>query len=117
MNAYWAIGLVVGLSTLEYTLMGYAGYDPSVESESAMALSLALAVSWWALDDAKKQRYHRPYEFGAFILFAWPIVLPAYLIATRGWNGLLLFTLFVSLFYFPWAAGWAAYYLNSLISP
>jgi hypothetical protein len=31
-----------------------------------------------------------PFEFEAFVVFLWPIVLPFYLYRTRGWHGLLL---------------------------
>ncbi len=113
MNATWAIGFVVGISVLHFTVMGYAGYDPSIEAETLMAWSLTFMFAWWALEDAKRQKYHRPYEFGAFIFFAWPVVLPAYLVATRGWRGILIFPVFVLLFYLPWLMGWSAYYLNS----
>ena len=112
MKASWAIGLVVGLSILHYSVMGYAGHDPSIEAGTLMALVLTLMFAWWAFDDAKKQKYHRPYEFGAFILFAWPIVLPFYLVETRGWKGIWVFFVFVLLYFLPWLIGWGAYFLN-----
>ena len=113
MNASKAIGLVVVISVIHYSVMGYAGYDPSIEAEALMVYSLTFMFAWWAFEDAKKQKYHRPYEFGAFIFFAWPVVLPVYLVATRGWKGMLLFLAFIILYYLPWSAGWAAYYLNA----
>ncbi len=67
----------------------------------------------FSLDDAKTQNYHRSYEFGAFIFFAWPILIPVYLVETRGWKGQLLFPAFIGLYFLPWLAGWAAYYLNA----
>jgi len=93
--------------------MGYAGYDPRERAETLMVWSLALMFAWWALQDSKEKEYHRPYEFGAFVFFAWPIVLPVYLVTTRGWRGILIFTVFVLLFYLPGLIGWVAYYLNS----
>lgn len=113
MNARGAIGLIVGISVLHYAVMGYAGYDPSIEAETLMEWSLTLMFVWWVLEDGKKQKYHRPYEFGAFIFFAWPVVLPVYLVATRGLRGILIFPGFILLFYIPWITGWSAYYLNS----
>jgi len=112
-DANGAMGLVVGISALHYSVMGYAGYDPSVEAETLMGWSLALMFAWWAYDDAKKKKYHRPYEFGAFIFFAWPVVLPAYLVVSRGWRGIMVFPIFVLIFYLPSLLGWGAYYLNS----
>ena len=113
MNVKHALAIVLVMSTVYYAVMGYAGYDPSIEAETLMGVALLIMFAWWAWDDAKKQKFHRPYEFGAFIYFAWPIVLPVYLIATRGWKGLLIFPVFVAIYYLPWASGWVAYYLNS----
>ena len=113
MRPKWAIALVIFMSILHYAIMGYKGYDPSYESEQLMVLSLTFMFAWWVIDDAKEQKYNRPYEFGAFIFFAWPIIIPVYLVETRGWKGLLLFPAFIGLYYLPWSVGWAAYYLNA----
>ena len=107
-----AIVLVVLISTIHYVIMGYEGYDPSYEAEQLMALLLTFLFAWWVMDDAKK-KYHRPYEFGAFIFFAWPILIPVYLVETRSWKGMLIFPAFIGLYYLPWSFGWAAYYLNA----
>ena len=112
-NPNWAIGFVVVISVMHYSVVAYAGHDPSIRSELLMRWSLMLMFTWWALEDAKKQKYHRPYEFGAFIFFGWPIILPAYLIATRGWRGILTFLAFVLLSYLPPLTGWVVYVLNS----
>ncbi|HEX5637888.1 MAG TPA: hypothetical protein VFY78_12415 [Gammaproteobacteria bacterium] len=111
-----AIFLVVAISITHYAFLGYAGYAPTQESEKLMNISLAFVFAWWALEDAKNRNYYRPYEFGAFIIFGWPIVLPAYLVATRGWKGLLLFPGFIVCYYLPWSTGLAAYYLNTYMN-
>jgi hypothetical protein len=108
-----AIALISGISILHYSIIGYAGFSPGVEFEALMNFSLILLLAWWVLEDAKKQNFHRPYELGAFIILAWPVVLPVYLVASRGWTGIKLFPLFILLFYFPRFSGWAAYYLNT----
>jgi hypothetical protein len=38
-----------------------------------------------------------PFEFEAFVFFAWPIALPYYLVKSRGSRGLLLFAVFLVL--------------------
>jgi len=113
MKASWAVLVVVTMSIFHYSLMGFKGYDPSIEYEKLMVTALVFTFAWWACEDASKQDYHRPYEFGAFIFFAWPVILPAYLVATRGWKGILLFPTFIILYYLPWLTGWVAYYLNT----
>lgn len=37
----------------------------------------------------RKQKFYGPYEFPAFVYFGWLVVLPYYLIRTRGWKGIL----------------------------
>ena len=113
MRAKWAIALVVFMSTVHFAIMGYKGYDPSIEAEQLMFVYITFMFACWILEDAKEQKYHRPYEFGAFIFFAWPILIPIYLVETRGWKGLIIFPVFVILYYLPWSIGWAAYYLNA----
>ncbi len=106
------LGIIVGLSVIHYSVMGYAGYDPSLEVQGLMNLVLPFMFAWWSLDDAKKRKFHRPYEFGAFIFFAWPIVLPVYLVASRGWKGILIFPVFVIVYNLPWLMGDFAYILS-----
>jgi hypothetical protein len=52
-------------------------------------LVFRLMVVSWVQVDARAQRYHAPFDFGAFLFFAWPLVLPYYLYRTRGARGLL----------------------------
>jgi len=112
MRKFISIAIVVVISIAHYSIMGYLGYDPSPEYENLMAWSFALMVALWCLDDAKKYNFHRPYEFGAFIFFLWPIVLPAYLIQTRGWRGALVFLAFLFIALLPYISGWVFYYAS-----
>ena len=111
-----AIAIVVAVSIIHYSIMGYFGYDPAPEFENLMAWSFALMVALWCLDDAKRANFHRPYEFGAFIFFTWPLVLPAYLIHTRGLRGALIFLIFLSLALLPYLCGWLSYYVDPAYS-
>ena len=108
MKIVW--GLVIGISILHYAVMGYAGDYPSREAENLMSWAFALMLAHWCLADAKRRGYHRPYEFGAFLFFLWPVVLPAYLLHTRGWRGLPLCAGLFVLALLPWLSGAAAYY-------
>nr|WP_298137685.1 hypothetical protein [uncultured Pseudomonas sp.] len=107
-----ALAIVVAISTLHYSVMGYYGYDPTPEFETLMAWAFALMLALWCLDDAKQVNFHRPYEFGAFIFFTWPLVLPAYLIHTRGWRGIFIFMAFLILALLPYLSGWLAYFMS-----
>ncbi len=51
---------------------------------------LLMYGAFWALDDARKRQYWPCYDFGTFLFFGWPAVVPWYLIRTRGPKGIFL---------------------------
>lgn len=71
----------------------------SMEVLSTFAFRLILA--WWVREDRQARGYRVPYEFEAFVFFAWPFVLPYYLYRTRrGW-GLVVFAGFLAIVVAP----------------
>jgi hypothetical protein len=40
--------------------------------------------------DRKSRQLAAPFEYGAFVFFAWPVAVPYYLFKVRGWRGLAL---------------------------
>jgi hypothetical protein len=71
--------------------------------ESAMleSVSRQLFIALWIYLDRKGRQLNLPFEFEAFVFFAWPIVLPYYLVKSRGVRGLLLAALFFALSIVP----------------
>lgn len=55
---------------------------PGADYASGLAFSLILAS--WVLADARKRRSQLCYDYGSFVFFAWPVVVPVYLFRTRG---------------------------------
>ena len=49
-----------------------------------------LVLVWWVYVDRRRRGFSVPFEFEAFVFFAWPIVVPYYLVRTRGLRGLVL---------------------------
>jgi hypothetical protein len=48
-----------------------------------------MLTSWvWA--DSRSRQFGLPYEFGTFVFFAWPVVVPYYTYRCSGWKGLLV---------------------------
>jgi len=62
-----------------------------------LRVAYALAISIWVSADARKRRQSLPYDFDAFLLFAWPVVGPFYLWKTRRWRAGLTLLWFVLL--------------------
>ena len=53
------------------------------------------AVGWWLRTDSRKHNVAVVYDLGFFLYIAWPIVMPYYLVKTRGAKGLLLILGFI----------------------
>lgn len=53
------------------------------------------AVGWWLRTDSRKRNVGVVYDLGFFLYLAWPIVMPYYLVKTRGAKGLLLILGFI----------------------
>jgi len=60
-----------------------------------------LLVATWVYFDRQGRDLRLPFEFEAFVFFAWPIALPYYLVKSRGPRGLLLFAVFIVLLVVP----------------
>lgn len=71
--------------------------------ESAMLESLfqQLVFAIWVYLDRRGRQLRLPFEFDAFVFFAWPIALPYYLVKSRGARGILLFAALLALFIIP----------------
>jgi hypothetical protein len=51
---------------------------------------ISLVLAWWVRIDRQILGLSLPFEFDAFVFFAWPFLFPYYLYRTRGARGLLL---------------------------
>ncbi|HSS22053.1 MAG TPA: hypothetical protein VLL54_18435 [Pyrinomonadaceae bacterium] len=47
-------------------------------------------VGWWLRTDSRTRGVTAVYDLGFFLSVAWPVVMPYYLVKTRGSKGLLL---------------------------
>ena len=78
-------------------------------SDTIWAFIFALLVAIWATKEPGQKRFSPPFEFGAFLYFAWPLVLPYYLCKTRGVEGAVTFMWFVAVYTMPFLTGLVAY--------
>jgi hypothetical protein len=51
--------------------------------------TFALFMVRWAAIDRRSRSFSVPFEFDAFVFFAWVLVVPYYLLRTRGPRGLI----------------------------
>ena len=66
--------------------LGSPGGGPEIAPLLANVVFYA-SIGLWVLIDAAHRGRSLPYDFGMFVLIAFPIVVPIYVFATRGWRG------------------------------
>lgn len=108
--ALWlaAVTLLFATDSVVYVLRG--AEVPST-TESLFTLSFAVLAGWWVHADRRARSLGAPFEFDAFAIFWWPILVPYYMVRTRGPKGLVAGACLWLLYLVPWLAGWAAYML------
>lgn len=81
--------LLTAISAVGLFLLAARGRHPSDSTQLLSLFVFRLMLGYWVMVDARAQRYRPSFDFGAFLFFAWPLVLPYYLYRTRGPRGLL----------------------------
>ena len=79
--------LAVGMTLVEVVAALRNVYFPT-NTQLLWGLFSILLSAAWATADARGRKFETPFEFGFLVYIFWPIVLPWYLIATRGLDGL-----------------------------
>jgi hypothetical protein len=80
-------------ASMFYCLAASALFE-GLASPSGMARFAALlaefflpsSIALWVLADARRRHRAVHYDFGTFVCFAWPVLVPIYLFSTRGWR-------------------------------
>jgi hypothetical protein len=60
------------------------------------AVGMLWVVGWWLGTDSRRRGVLSVYDLGFFLYLAWPVVMPYYLVKTRGAKGLLAILVFVA---------------------
>ena len=87
--------LKAGIAGVTIALMiaasGLAAYGLEVSDRTywLWVYGYGLLLAWWVKQDRRKRGYTAPFEYEAFVFFAWPIMAPYYLYRTRGSRGLM----------------------------
>ena len=75
--------LVVILTSAESVLFALHDASPPRETDGLWTLLLNSAWSWWVFVDRRRRGISRPFEFDALVFFAWPVVVPYYLLKSK----------------------------------
>jgi hypothetical protein len=84
-----------------------------VEAPDAFAVILPLGylwiVGWWLRTDSRARGITWPCDLGLFLYIAWPLLMPYYLLKTRGLRGLLAIVVFIAVYIGALLFGLATY--------
>src|SRR3978361_1861360 len=78
------LGTLVAFVSVETAAFAYRGQALPHETEALWALLVGVAWSWWVSADRQRNRRSTAFEFDALVFFAWPVVVPYYLVTSRG---------------------------------
>jgi hypothetical protein len=75
-------------STIGFAVLAFDGKGTSDGSRILLSYTFALFLVRWVAVDRRSHNFSVPFEFDAFVFFAWCLVVPYYLFKTRGPRGL-----------------------------
>ncbi len=78
-----ALAIVVLTVTAKIVLVFFHDAEFSTDSGRFWELMLGSVWSWWVYVNRKRLGQRYPFEFDALVFFAWPIVVPYYLVKSR----------------------------------
>jgi hypothetical protein len=104
----WLV-VLTALFAVDAGVLTFYGEDLSPTTEALWALAFALFLAWWVYSDRRARGFSAPFEFDAFVVFAWPVVVPYYLFRTRGRVGLALGASVWLLYLIPTLVAWSVY--------
>ena len=76
-------------SAVGRTVLAVRGIPLTPETGRLDSFVFHLVLALWVRSDRQARNFRVPFEFDAFVFFAWPFLLPWYLYQTRGPRGLL----------------------------
>ncbi len=80
------MALLSVLYTANVAIAAYYGEYTSGASDFLWNFGFPYILACWVYGDRRQRGFPAPYEFEAFVFFAWPLVVPYYLYSTRDWR-------------------------------
>ena len=111
--ALWAYAVVVVVTAVPEKSESL-GLSTRFEFVSRIALSLTMAC--WVIADARKRGRPLGFDYGAFVFFGWPVVVPVYLVQTRGVRAGLTILCFAAIWLVAALIGIIVFVVRALLS-
>ncbi len=102
------IASITGLLVVYGTLCTAASLEPLDGVNVLWSLAIGTLVVWWVRTDTHPSKYWPCFDYGTFMMAWWPILLPHYLVRTRGFKGLFIYAGFVGFLILAFVAAFVA---------
>ena len=106
----------LGTSAMFAAYDGYLFWTSRAPDEGLFSLHhfvLAFLLATWIVADTTELRRARPsFDYGWFIVAAFPVYVPYYLVSTRRWRGVAVLVAMILLFLLPWLAELFVWYVS-----
>jgi hypothetical protein len=106
----------LGTSAVFAAYDGYLFWTSRAPDEGLFSLHhfvLAFLLATWIVADTTELRRARPsFDYGWFIVAAFPVYVPYYLVSTRRWRGVAVLVAMILLFLLPWLAELFVWYVS-----
>ena len=73
-----------------------SGIEPPASFTVVYILGFLWIIGWWLRADSRKRGISWVFDMGLFLYVAWPLILPYYILKSRGGKGLLAILCFVA---------------------
>jgi hypothetical protein len=105
----------IGFAVASILLGDDQGMSKRADLASGVALPLILAS--WVLSDAQKRGKRLCYDYGSFVFFAWPVIVPVYLVQTRGVRAFVTLLCFMGIMLTPMLSASVVRLIRELLLP
>ena len=84
------LAALTAIYSLGLSLLSRHGLSVPDGTELLWRFAFSLTLAFYVRFDRRVRHFHAPFEFDAFVFFAWIAVVPYYLYRTRGRRGVLM---------------------------
>jgi hypothetical protein len=75
-----------------------SGIEPPPSFTVIYILGFLWIIGWWLRADSRRRGVSWVFDMGFFLYVAWPLILPYYILRSRGGKGLLTILCFVAIY-------------------
>ncbi len=82
-------------------VLTFSEKEVELNSDILWVFMFGLLVAWWCQIDARLHHANKGFDFGFIVYIFWPVMVPYYVLSTRGIEGILVVFGFIALYSLP----------------